>query len=212
MKSVQQHRARPRIEEFLEPRVISIASPGDSSTKPACREAMSESELREALAEHHDSAYGWALHCCGGRRDEAMDILHSAYVKTLDGRAVYSGRSTFRTWLFGVIRNTALDQQRSVLRRLKLLRDAFWRDRDDVQPVDVIEGERSAAVRSALGELTDRQRSVLHLVFYQDMSVEEAGSVLEISVGSARTHYHRGKEKLRSLPSDFGGDYLERAG
>ncbi len=94
MKSAQQHRARPRIEEILEPRVISIVPPGDSSTKPAYREAMSESELREALAEQHDSAYGWALHCCGGRRDEAMDILHSAYVKTVDGRAVFSGRST----------------------------------------------------------------------------------------------------------------------
>ncbi len=34
MKSAQQHRARPRIEEILEPRVISIVPPGDSSTNP----------------------------------------------------------------------------------------------------------------------------------------------------------------------------------
>ena len=67
------------------PDVISIAGAGDSSTKPACHEAMSESELREALAGHHDSAYGWALHCCGCRRDDAMDVLQTSYLKALDG-------------------------------------------------------------------------------------------------------------------------------
>jgi DNA-directed RNA polymerase specialized sigma24 family protein len=39
----------------------------------------------------------------------------------------------------------------------------------------------------------------LHLVFYQDMSIADAAEVMEISVGSARTHYERGKARMRVI-------------
>jgi DNA-directed RNA polymerase specialized sigma24 family protein len=47
--------------------------------------------------------------------------------------------------------------------------------------------------------LPSRQRDVLHLVFYQEMTVEEAADVLGVSVGTARTHFARGKGRLREI-------------
>ena len=53
--------------------------------------------------------------------------------------------------------------------------------------------ERAAQLRSALRRIARRQREVLELVFYHDMTIEQTGATLGISVGSARVHYVRGK-------------------
>jgi RNA polymerase sigma-70 factor (ECF subfamily) len=133
--------------------------------------------------------------CCGYDRMEAEDILQTSYVKVLSGTARFEGRSTFKTWLFGVIRRTAAELRR---RRIvgALLASAVQRLRPRVPPT-APDGTADSAVLSLLRGLSRRQREVLELVFYQDMTIEEAAGVMRVSLGSARTHYHRGKENLR---------------
>jgi RNA polymerase sigma factor (sigma-70 family) len=152
---------------------------------------MDASELRAQLEQLHPVSYGWARACCSRNPMEAEDILQTAYWKVLDGRARFDGRASFRTWLFAVIRRTAADERRRHwLRRLRL---ADYRP-DPVQPAPATE-----MLDAALAQLPRRQREVLHLVFYQDLTIEEAAGVLGVAVGSARTHYERGKQRLREL-------------
>jgi len=62
-----------------------------------------------------------------------------------------------------------------------------------------LRSERAGALTAALTHLSVRQREVMHLVFYQDLTIEEAAKVLGITTGSARQHYERGKSRLREL-------------
>jgi RNA polymerase sigma-70 factor (ECF subfamily) len=162
---------------------------------------MSPNELEVWLERLHEESFGWALSCCSGDHARAEDVLQNTYVRVISGRAAYGGRSLFRTWLFGVIRRVALEESRRVRREhartLVLEHPAAQTVADDSARPDDLDAARR--LHAALARLADRQREVLHLVFYQDMSIAEAADVMEISIGSARTHYERGKARLRSL-------------
>lgn len=171
---------------------------------------MERSALRDQLAACHEDSFAWAVRCCGLDRREAEDVLQSAYLKVLDGRARFEGRASFRTWLFAVIRRTAADhRRRAVLRALRLLPLA----RGTVAPTaeagpdaQAEAAERRALLERALAQLPGRQREVLLLVFYHGHTVDEAAAVLGIGAGSARTHYARGKTRLRELLGDYWTD------
>ena len=167
---------------------------------------MSPKELEAWLERLHEESFGWALNCTSGDSARAEDVLQTAYVRVISGRAVYAERSSFRTWLFGVIRRVAQEENRRVRReqeRMVQIEAAVRLAADEgVQNAD--EQQSSQSMRAALDRLPDRQREVLHLVFYQDMSISDAADVMEISLGSARTHYERGKARLRLFLEEGG--------
>ena len=168
---------------------------------------MDEAELRQQLERVHADCFGWAMACCRRDRDAAEEGLQTVYLTVLDGRARYDGRSSFRTWLFGVIRRTvAADRRKVWLRGLLLTREAGNLTPEAPASPDA-EVERDSYghnVRHALACLAARQREVLQLVFYHDLTVEESAAVMGVSVGSARTHYARGKARLALLLGDAG--------
>ncbi len=156
-------------------------------------------DLEAALQALHEASFGWARTCCDGDPDDAADVLQTTYVKVLSGAASFGGRSSFRTWLFGIIRFTALEHRRRGAREL-----AFTSIDEPLSPTPgaddtLIESETVAQLRHALTRLPDRQREVLHLVFQQELTVAAAAEVMGVSVGSARVHYDRGKKRLRAL-------------
>jgi RNA polymerase sigma-70 factor (ECF subfamily) len=164
--------------------------------------ALPPPDLEASLEALHEASFGWARNCCGGHPDDAADVLQTAYVKVLSGGAVFAGRSSFRTWLFGVIRLTALELRRRGARELSLEGLAEPPAPAPSTEAVLIEAEEHAALRAALAMLPDRQREVLHLVFQQEMSIADASGVMGVSVGSARVHYDRAKKRMRTLLAD----------
>jgi len=168
---------------------------------------MSPADLTAELEHLHAAAFGWALSCCGWDRTAAEDVLQASYLKLLDGRARFDGRSSLRTFVFGVIARTAREaRRRSALRRwLPLASLVLGPEAVDGRPdpaTTFARADETARLVRALGRLSARQRQVLHLVFYEDLTIAEAAAVAGVSVGTARTHYERAKAALKKLLED----------
>jgi len=168
-----------------------------------------KTSLRARLEALHGVAYDWALACAAYVEVDAQDVLQTTYVKILSGKAEFHGRAALKTWLFAVIRHTAAEQRRRQAFRWRAL-VRLWQRRPELPetdlrepPVDLDRARRSERVETALSSLSRRQREVLHLVFYQELTIREAAEILGISLGSARVHYDRGKKAmLRQLEGE----------
>lgn len=161
--------------------------------------------MEEMLSALHPAAFGWALACCNRDRTLAEEVSQMVYLKILAGEARFEGRSSFKTWLFGVIRRTAAGERRKAWLSLSRLA-RFARGRPDPGPAASPEAETMRAreasrLASALAALSRRQQEILHLVFYQSLTLAEAAAIMGVSVGTARIHYDRGKERLRAMLS-----------
>ena len=159
--------------------------------------AVDVGPIDHELAALHAPAFGWALACSGRRRDDAEDLLQDVYAKVLSGRALFRGHSSFKTWLFGVIRITALEHRR--WRWTRRSEPLVEEPAEAPASAPHVDRETAAALARALAQLSDRQREVLHLVFYEGLSIEEASHVMGVNLGTARTHYERGKAGLLAI-------------
>ena len=160
-------------------------------------------DVGSELAALHPASFGWALACCGRDEARAKDVLQQAYWKVLEGKARHDGRSSLKTWFFGVIRLTALEHQRSVLRWLGpggAANEDELPSASSKKPDAVVTRKQEAQrISRALALLAPRQRQVLHLVFYEELSIAEAAVIMGVSLGSARQHYDRGKKHLHEI-------------
>lgn len=150
---------------------------------------------RKALESLHGDLYGWALSRCGYVPDIAEDLMQEAYVEILSGRAKYSQQSTLKTFLFGVVQNLARGRFRRRATRLRIV-DRFVSE----QPVAVTSDDHCNAVRDriwqAVQSLPARQRDITELVFCRELTIEEASTVMGVTVGTGRVHYDRAKKAL----------------
>jgi RNA polymerase sigma-70 factor (ECF subfamily) len=164
-----------------------------------------EDQLQE-LERLHRQSFSWSLVCCEGDRQEAEEVLQTVYLKVLDGRARFGGRSNLKTWLFAVIRRTAAGARRRAMTRRWLI-DRWAGPAADPSPEPSPEErlrarQRTEWVQRALGVLSRRQRQVLELVFYHELTLREAAKILGVSIGTARAHYARGKSAVLKALSE----------
>jgi len=165
---------------------------------------MDSSEIRSELESLHPSAFGWAMVCCGRDRDLASDVLQQTYCRILQGDASYKGKSKFSTWFFGVIRFVAKEEFRRRKRS-----PSSTQGNVSVESIEIVDSglvsieqfELAEQLNEALEKISQRQREVLHLTFYENMTIEQTAELLQISIGTARQHYQRGKANLSRILS-----------
>jgi RNA polymerase sigma-70 factor (ECF subfamily) len=153
-------------------------------------------------AEHHDSLYRWALALSRRDPQEALGIVQQTYLEIVEGRADLQAAKDPRAFLFGVAKKIASSRQRrrSIFARILFFAPPLQAEAPQDNPEKAAAlGEDVQRVRTALAKLPARQLQVVTLVFMEGLTIKEAAASMEVSVGSARTHYHRAKKRLATL-------------
>ena len=152
---------------------------------------MNRSQLDHILKAHHRDAYLWARQCCSFEDEMAKDVLQQSYLKILEGQAKLKDASKAKTWLFSIIRYTAIDEIRKAGKVVSLS--------DSYDPMEIREEIDSTDYEGIIKHLPEMQREVILMVFYHQMTIAQSAEILQIGLGTARTHYDRGKKKLKEL-------------
>jgi len=158
---------------------------------------------RQALRDVHEPLFAWAMSRCDFNQDEAEDLMQQAYVEVLSGRARFERKSTFKTFMFGVVQKLATSRRRKIAIRLRIVQN----NEQELKQMDGLETSRGGTepdrVWQAVANLPAQQRDITELVFCRDISIEAASAIMGVSVGTGRVHYDRAKKALAKSLADF---------
>ena len=159
--------------------------------------ATAEPESFESLYERTlPRVYAYAASLLRDRA-AAEDVTSQAFERAYRKRRSYRrSRGSVEAWLFGIVRNAALDELRRRRRRASLEadpEDAAVRSADEHTELVL----RRQAVRAAVANLTGPERDLVALKFAAGLSNAEIARVLGVSESSAGTRLHRTMTKLR---------------
>ncbi|HUH13555.1 MAG TPA: sigma-70 family RNA polymerase sigma factor [Longimicrobiales bacterium] len=126
--------------------------------------------------------------------ERAHDLAQEAFVRALDQTP-----EDPRGWLFTVAANLARDEARGAIRRRRHLELVKTETAAAPAPPDALDAlerkERAAAVRGALGQLTERDRDVL-LLWQAGLSYEDIAKETGLAAGAVGTTLSRARRKL----------------
>jgi RNA polymerase sigma-70 factor (ECF subfamily) len=154
------------------------------------RAALGDHAAFETLLEQHDQrVMNLILRFTADQfdRDELyQDIFTACYVAL----PRFSGKSSFYTWLYRIALNRCISFARRHQPVLEVeeipVPDADWAQRQQLK-----------AISRALQKLKGPQQIAFHLFYIEQWSKEEISGVLEITVGTVKSHLHRAREKIR---------------
>jgi RNA polymerase sigma-70 factor (ECF subfamily) len=159
----------------------------------------SQRAFREIVERHHSIAYA-AVRAVLGDRDDIEDVLQDVFIKVFKGLPSFLGTSKLSTWIYRIARNEAINAARKAQPDITPVEDLEL-PADAGERPDVLLGRvRSREMlESALASLDDEQRQAIELRYLGDRSYDEIAEIMEIPLGTVKTHIHRGKLMLRAI-------------
>jgi RNA polymerase sigma-70 factor (ECF subfamily) len=130
--------------------------------------------------------------------DEAKDVAQRAFVKAYQGVHALRGGAAFRTWLFRITANLALNHIRDN-RRVLASEDAGVN-----VPIEAIgagridDAQRRAQLIRALDELPPKQRLVLELRVFEELPFREVAHIAGCTENAAKVNFHHAVKRLRA--------------
>lgn len=167
--------------------------------------AGDEDALQALYAACDQRLYAYALRLTGDPA-AAEEVLQDSLVAAWQGASRFRGEGRAIAWLLGIVHNKALNSRR--VRRPERL------DGERAEPAapgplpeaQAAQNDRRRRLSAAIGSLSLDHRTVLELVFYQGLSLEEAAAVIGCPLGTVKSRLNYAKASLRGLLSRTGMD------
>ena len=175
--------------------------PSDDELVAAARRG--ENAAFDALMRRHErlvyevvAAFGRGPH----RREDALDLCQTVFLKAFRSLAAFRGESSFRTWLLRIAHHEGLNRERAHGRRPPGV------ELDETEPAlaaaaeqetSLLERERSGHLARALAGLSGRYRTAIVLRYRDGLAIREIAEVLAVSENLTKNILFRGVRQLR---------------
>jgi RNA polymerase sigma factor (sigma-70 family) len=155
------------------------------------------------IVDHHkDKAFNLAYRICSGR-EEAEEIAQDSFMKAYRSLAGFQMKSSFATWLYRIVYNTAISSVRTKKKTVLSL-DDFPADANDFIGANTSEEEaekeyRTSLINFALQKITEEERGIISLFYYDELSMDEIADVTGISKSNIKVRLFRARQKMLGI-------------
>ena len=141
----------------------------------------------------------------------AEELMEETFFKIITKKPKFNAKYSFKTWLYAIGRNVAIDYLRHNAKQSDTAFDDlenYIRDEYDLEKLYIIE-ERKITVHRALRKLNTEYRQVLWLLYFDGLSNVEAAIVMKKSSRQMKNLVYRAKSALKSELDKEGFVYEE---
>jgi RNA polymerase sigma-70 factor, ECF subfamily len=142
------------------------------------------------------------------KRDaDAFDITQQVFVRAFKALGGFRGAATVRSWLYRIAINCALSWIRDHRREepTEIAEDSLTEM--PAAPGRIASDQDGAQLRKAIAQLPPKQRMVLELRVFDDLSFREVAELADCSENTAKVNFHYAVKKLRDI---LGGSDVSR--
>lgn len=130
---------------------------------------------------------------------DAFDVTQQVFVRAFKGLASFRGAASVRSWLYRIAINCALSWLRDHRREepTEIAEDSLM-----ALPVahgNLVASDEGAKLRAAISQLPPKQKLVLELRVFDDLSFKEVAELAECTENTAKVNFHYAVKKLRDI-------------
>jgi len=127
----------------------------------------------------------------------AQDAIQETYIKAYNNFHTFRSDASEKTWLMSIAINTCKDMRKSAwYRRVSLKQPTeMW----EVATEDHAQESDNYELVEAIGHLTPKLKEVVLLFYYQELSIAEVSTILNISQNTVRVRLNRARAKLKEM-------------
>lgn len=153
----------------------------------------------DQIVRRHQKAVWHVVRRYVKRDADASDVTQQAFVRAFRGLGSFRGAASVRSWLFRIGINCALSWLRDHRREepTEIEEDALVEPH--IGAARLIGGEQGARLRTAIAELPPKQKLVLELRVFDDLSFKEVAELAECTENTAKVNFHYAVKRLRDI-------------